>query len=241
MTFGEETQTADFIPKKPYSLEQLRIAVRNNLDATLGLVAPLPIQELSLTQLERIEPGSYTLLVRPSVGFLKQLPNFRNGTAEVGLICISGTWIVSVNEGMKTILPALLKAVQNDGIFQADIHSHPGDDPGSTQPSNEDIDVLSSTIDGKHYLITNSGMVEYQKPATLPGGYTNDYHRKAWEYWIVEELKLSEEEFNQRGGWELKKEFYTKFFGLRTIPWENQEEIERLLAEKEALHIVERD
>lgn len=234
-----ETQTPDFLPKKPHSWEQLRVAVRNNLDATLGLVAPLPIQELDLTQLERIEPGLYTLPTKPSVGFLKQLPNFRNGTAEVGLICINGAWLVSLNEGMETILPDPLKAIQNDAIFQADIHSHPGADPGSIQPSNEDLDALSSTIDGKHYLVSKSGMMEYQKPATLPGGHTNDYHRKAWEYWIREEIKLTEKEYNKRGGWKLKREFYENFFGLRLISWENEEEIERLLAEKETLQVVE--
>lgn len=235
----DKVADADFLPKKPHSWEQLRVAVRSNLDATLGLIVPLPIQDLGLPQLETVGVGTYTLESRPSVDFMRELPNFRNGSAEIGLFCVNGKWLIKINEGMETTLPDNLRAIQRDGIFQADIHSHPGVDPGSTQPSDEDLDHLSSTIDGKHYLISNSGMVEYQKPATLPGGYANSYHRRAWEYWIREEIKLTEEEYNKRGGWKLKREFYEKFFGLRLIPWENEEEIERLLAEKEALHVVE--
>ena len=51
----------------------------------------------------------------------------------------------------------------------------------------------------------------------------------------MEDLNLSKTEFNERGGWELKREFFEKYFGLRTIPWENRAEIEGILAGKENL------
>lgn len=83
MLSDEETQAVDFLPKKHHSWEQLRVAVRNNLDATLGLIPPLPIQDLSLPQLEAVKVGTYTLNGKPSIDFMRELPNFRNGNAEV--------------------------------------------------------------------------------------------------------------------------------------------------------------
>ncbi len=236
MSLGEEKVGPDFLPKKPHSWEDLRVAVRKNLDATLGLVDPLPAQDISLSGLENTDSGTYFLKDRPTVSFMKKLPDFRGGEGEVGLFCIKGRWFISLNDGLETSLPDTLSAVQHDGIFQADIHSHPGDDQGAEQPSREDISKLNSTIDGKNYIISKKGLIEFQKPKKLPGGFTNvNDTERAWRYWIVEELKLSEEEFNKRGGWELKKEFYIKYFGLRTIPWEKETEIASILAAKEKL------
>lgn len=238
MTFGEETKTPDFLPKKPHSWEQLRVAVRGNLDATLGLIPPLPTTDLAMPYLETTASGTYALSARPTTELMRGLPNYKNGSAEVGLFCVNGMWLISLNEGMETTLPETLTAIHSDAIFQADIHSHPGDDPGAEQPSREDISKLSSTIDGRNYIVSNKGLIEFQRPQNLPGGSSNLHDaERAWKYWITEELKLTKDEFNQRGGWELKKEFYTKFFGLRTIPWENQEEIENILAAKEQLKV----
>jgi hypothetical protein len=33
----------------------------------------------------------------------------------------------------------------------------------------------------------------------------------------------------------LRREFYERFYGLRTIPWENEREVEEILAKKELL------
>jgi len=59
--------------------------------------------------------------------------------------------------------------------------------------------------------------------------------RKAWSHWINDELKMTKDEFEKIGGWEMGKRFYEKFFGLRTIPWENAKEIDSILAAKEKL------
>jgi hypothetical protein len=239
MTFGEETKTPDFLPQKPHSWEQLRVAVRGNLDATLRLIPPLPAADLAIPSLETTVPGTYALSERPTIGLMRALPSFKNGDAEVGLFCVNGKWLISLNKGMETTLPNTLTAIQHDGIFQADIHSHPGDDAGAEQPSREDISKLSSTIDGRNYIISNKGLIEFQRPQNLPGGSSELYDsERAWRNWITEELKLTEDEFNQRGGWELKKEFYAKFFGLRTISWENEEEIENILSAKEQLKVT---
>lgn len=67
----------------------------------------------------------------------------------------------------------------------------------------------------------------------MPGGFTELREtEKAWTYWITQELNLSQEEFERRGGWELKKQFYTQFFGLKLISWEDQVAIESLFTSK---------
>jgi len=118
------------------------------------------------------------------------------------------------------------------------MHSHPGDDPGSEQPSDDDIFLLDTTIDNSQYIISNAGLIEYHLPENLPGGYpaseTYNLH-PAWRHWIVNDLKLSEAEYVKKGGWELRKEFYEKFYGMRTIPWDYTMEIEAILAGKENL------
>lgn len=227
---------APFLPTLPHSWEDLRKAVRSNLDATVDLISPLPTPDITLSSLEGLKPGTYALKQRPSVELLRQLTEYKNGSGEVGLICINGKWLISLNESLNTHLPNILTAIQHDGIFQADIHSHPGDDPGSEQPSDDDIFKLDSTIDGRNYILSRAGVIEFQRPRDLPGGYTkiHDAH-KAWTYWIRKELKLTEDKFDKRGGWELKRKFYETFFRLRVIPWENISEIEEILSSKEQL------
>ena len=129
MVFDESR--ADFLPKGSHSWEDLRVAVLGNLRATIGLLEQIPLQEQTVEELNGIEYGTYVLPETPTVGLLKLFPDYKNGTAEIGLFCIDGQWIISLNEGLEAKLPNPLSAIQHDGIFQADVHSHPGDDPGS--------------------------------------------------------------------------------------------------------------
>lgn len=238
MTFAEETNRPDFLPKKPHSWEDLRRAVRSNLDATVNLIPHLPLGDLKLQTLEQLEPGTYILPARPTVPLLRELPRFKGGTVEVGISAVNGKWLVTLGIGLSIRLPETLVAVEHDGLFQADLHTHPGKDPGSTQPSREDVDKLDSTIDGRNYIISSTGIHEFHRPTSLPGGFTELHdEERAWRYWIVNGLKLSEEEYYRRGGWELKRQFHEKFFGLRTISWNHTEEIEELLASKEELEL----
>jgi hypothetical protein len=232
----------EFLPSKPYSWDKLKKAVLENLNATVDLIPTLPATEVNLATLQEIEAGTYLLRERPSINLLRELPEHKEGVGEIGIFCINGRWLISLNNDTETYLPDTLTAIQHEGLFQADMHTHPGDDPGSRQPSNEDIYKLNSTIDGKNYIISKAGLIEFQWTGNLPGNnsHPTDVH-KAWRHWITEDLKLTEDEFNKRGGWELKEEFYEKFFNLRTIPWENTDEIEGILMGREELKIDKKD
>lgn len=234
-----EKSPIEFLPSGPHSWDDLSKAVLENLDATIDLIEPLPTAEISLESLEKVEPGIYLIPKRPTIDLLRQLPKFKDGTAEVGIFCVNGKWIVSISEGLHASLPHTLEAIEHSHVFQADMHSHPGDDPGSRQPSDSDIYRLDSTVDGKNYIISNTGLIEFELTGNLPGGYTSqrDVH-KAWTHWIRVDLKITEDdEFNQRGGWDLKEEFYRKFFNMKIIPWQDIEKIENILLSKEQLRI----
>ena len=229
----EFQQMPDFFPQGSCSRDEIKEAVLNHLEATLDLIPGLPIGELNLKNLEQIDSGTYTLNERPPLAFIKELPKFKGGKAEVGLFCIQGKWLIFIGEKLEINLPVILASVNSEGIFQLDMHSHPATHPSAEQPSGYDIPELESTIDGYNYLIGEKGLIEFHLPAKLPGGYSKIYdHSKAWEYWILEELKLFEDEFNERGGRKLKRQFYENFFGLRIIPWENEEEIKRVLVKE---------
>lgn len=238
----EKPPPVEFLPSKPHSWEDLKEAVLGNLDATLDLIPTLPATELNLTTLQGIETGTFLMRVKPSINLLRELPEYKEGAGEVGIFCIKGRWLISLNIGVHTNLPDTLTAIQHENVFQIDMHTHPGDDPGSRQPSNEDIFKLNSTIDGKNYIISKAGLIEFQWTGNLPGNYSHptDVHG-AWKHWIVEDLKLSEDEYNTRGGWKLKEEFYKKFFKLKIIPWENADEIEDILTSGERLKINKKD
>lgn len=223
------------LPKGFYAREDLRKIVRSNFDATLNLIPPLPSNEVTLQTLEQLEPRTYALGQRPKLSLLRELPKFRGGAAEVGVFSINGKWLVTLGTDLLIELPKILDVVVHDGLFQADIHSHPGNGPDSEQPSKEDIWHLDSTIDGKNYIISRVGIVEFQKPIGLPGGFNLRESEESWKYWITQELNITEDQYNQQGGWELKNRFYKFFFGLRTIPWDKEQEIEALLASKENL------
>ena len=70
----------------------------------------------------------------------------------------------------------------------------------------------------------------------LHGNYSHPTDvQSAWTHWITKNLKLTEDEYNKRGGWKLKEEFYKTFFNLKLTPWENIDEIEDLIRKKEVL------
>ena len=110
------------------------------------------------------------------------------------------------------------------------MHSHAGLGPDIEQPSYHDLYQLNSSTDGYNYIINKNGLVEFHLPEQLPGGFTHLFEQQeAWTYWITQELKLTEDEYEKIGGWELKKQFYELYFGLRSIPWDDEEAIERIL------------
>jgi hypothetical protein len=221
----------DFLPQGAISSTELKIAVLANVEKTLDLIKPLPTHDLSLPSLEAVPIGSYYLPTQPSIDFIRSLPHFKKGTAEVGLDKIKDRWMISLMDGLETKLPFPVSALRHEQLFQRSLHSHPGDDPGATQLSRGDIEDLDSTIDGHQQIISDAGVVDYHKPTVvLPGGYSQLIDtEKAWRIWITDELGLNEQQFNERGGWNLKREFHEKYFGLRVIPWENTQEIERIL------------
>jgi hypothetical protein len=233
----KETQNiSKRLPQEQSSVE-LREAVIKNLEAALDLIPKLPIHELNVENLEKVEPGTYILNEPPPVDFIKEIPKFMNGESEIGLFCAQGRWIIQINKYLLSKTPSTLKCFEKDRVFQIDMHSHPGTDPGAEQPSEEDIEYLNSTIDGYNYIISENGILEFHIPNDFSEkNITISYCKKIWKDWILEGLKLTEEEFNNIDAWKLKKQFFEKFFGLKVIPWEKISEIKKIL-DKDQLRI----
>jgi hypothetical protein len=220
----------EFLPQGPHSWTELRDAVLNNLGETINLIPLLPLDSIDLESLETVAPGTYRLYQRPDFDLLRELPLFAEGKREVGVFCIYGNWMITLGDGLRIDLPDTLKSIERDRLFQLDMHTHPGTDPGTEQPSDEDIHKLNSTIDGYQYIFNGKGILEYHLPHQMPGGFTDPIDvGRAWEYWVVQELGLSQEEYEEVGAWEVKRQFFEHFFGLKQIPWEDRSKIEAIL------------
>lgn len=224
---------------KSMSTEELKKIMLEHLDSYLDLLPLLSNQEVTIQDMNDAQPGIYRTVSRPSLRIIQDQSLFLQDSPEFGIFLIKGRWlIVKGNSGKGIELPIQLEVLEHSLIFQLDMHTHPGNDLGSGQPSDKDINKLNSTIDLHQYIASSAGLHEYQYPINLPGGYTelNDVN-KSWVYWIKEDLGLSEAEFNIRGGWELKEEFFRQFFGLRTISWDDEMTINEIFKAKESLSI----
>ncbi len=228
----------DFLPEGPFSTDELHRLVRTHIRQVLELVPQVDAPEMTITELEKLPLGCYVLPRKPSLQFLRELPNFHGGKSEVGVCCLQGQWLVTTIESGQEFItrwPELISAAKRSGLCQMDIHSHPGDDGGSRLPSFSDICRMNEAIDRKMYIACRAGLLEIVFPETLPGGYTHPTDiSRSWDYWILTELKLTHDEYCKRGR-ALERDFYKQFFGMRIIPWSESEEIDKRITQGELL------
>jgi len=226
------------------SAENALARFKMSVNTRLNAFQVLPTEQLSLSILEVLTPGTYRLSQRPSVSLLQQFPEFKRGNAEIGIACLDGNWIMAVGDTdtLRVSWDNSVSVFERHHLFQTQMHSQPGSDQRAFQPSDPDLLSLKDTINGVEYLITRAGLITYHMPDRLPGGFTSLNNLTAsWEHWILKDLQLNERKFNKRGGDSWRQEFLEKFFGLRTIPWDSVDEIDQLLASKELLQPLDRN
>lgn len=240
-----ESSAYVFAPGEFGAWKTYRELVRSKLDDVCKHL-PLPhlSGEVTLKQLERLKPGGYVLQGPPNVDVLQSLPEFHDSDAETGVFAVHTQWIIVLGQkktrdeiGHSLELPNVLDALKYQGLFQLCLHSEPGDADGLPSIESADIPHLASAVDNKAYIATRNGLSEYKAPRTsLPGNYGfSPEVTNAWSYWIREVLKLDEEQFHARGPDALRREFITKYFSPRIIPWDQEKKIAKLIHGKSKL------
>ena len=211
------------------STDELRDAVIHNIDDVLESIPEVDIERFDKETFERFPEGTYRLTKCPDAEMLSS-KDIYGVKIEIGIHKINGYYLLTITHDLETRLPEYLSVLNGNGMFSLDLHSHPSGGEGSEQPAEGDIFQLGNSRDGRCCIISEKGLKVFSKPKNLPGGFKSYLEAEpAWRYWITQDLKISEEEFEKRGAWNLKREFYEKFFGLRNIPWEQKEEINKIL------------
>ncbi len=152
--------------------------VLDNLPRILGELPVCRTQDLKPKNFSQFKPGQpYILDQRITAENLRILIDFgkKQPVREVQLLLLCGKWVFILGEGRSVALPPILFAISDLRCFQLDIHSHPCDKKNkeeqdrTSRPSFEDLNFLRSSIDGRKYIIHDSGLLEVEFPTTLPG------------------------------------------------------------------------
>lgn len=213
--------------------KRLEEKIIETLEEKVNALPPLPISRPTLSSLETIEPGTYLLEYRPEIDFINSLPKFKSGSAEIGLTCVRGKWLITISDNFEVHLPDELKPFEYRGYFSLCLHTHPSDeDTLDLLPSERDVAYTLSALDKCGYIIHENGIVEYKYSNNLPGGYSCAHAEdieKAWGYWCHIVKKFTKEDFDRLGVENIKQEFYEEFCDYRRIPWDDEMEINRIL------------
>ncbi|MCB0356236.1 MAG: hypothetical protein KDD40_04475 [Bdellovibrionales bacterium] len=201
------------------STAEIRNMVLNDLD---GFLNWLPTYNNLMEAISIGRTGVFRLLTPPT--HLEVGDSFMYD-GEIGFLKIRGQWIISLNSSNQTIWPIELQSIDKDEVADFDIHSHPGTDPESGVPAFDDTVALGNTKSGKAYISTHKGIIEFQKPQYLPGNYNFDQANLAFNFWILNDLKLTEEQYYIIGGWTLQEKFFKKFYHLRYLSIEEFKKI----------------
>jgi hypothetical protein len=236
--------TAPFLPSSPNTTkEELRVAVLQNLDATIDLIKPIPLETITMESLQTIPLGVYRIKEPATVRLLQSSVGSTYG--EIGLFRIHSRWFISINHDMQSRFPQILDVVLHCGIFEKEIHTHPDSIKEAYPdfklvhlPSPDDLVLSDSTSDGRQYIVSSKGVTELTTPKTFPSQFPSLHDVGTWKHkWSQEQKKLYRDQhphlsFSESDAFYnevLPDKFFQTFFGMRIIPWENVNEIQSIL------------
>jgi hypothetical protein len=178
-------------------------------------------------------PGTYRLANKPSVSLLKKLPHYKNSSSEVGIICFNSNWyiILSDENEFEVPLPIEFKILKHLGVLQFHLHSHPAKFKEYAHlPSDIDLGFCNGSTDQCQYIVSEKGLTQIR----------NKFPRSVdledlWSAWIINDLKLTKDKFMEIGFPLLMTDFCNIKLNYKLIGWENEKEIEDIIASKGSL------